>query len=144
MFSHISKAVVPPGKTVPLVLDMLPGSPVLHVEHLGESNQQYWNDQIARANTAEARVGDRANQAITKRGLKKRRDKDRETLAKFSVRDIEARHTDGTPATKEDIPDFLEACPDDVIDTIRDFVINPDNFRERGAAPADPSDTAEK
>ena len=133
-----------PGKTVALKLNMLPGQPVIHVEHLGESNQTFWNDQIARANSRDAVAAIVASKPgkITKKVIKERRKKDRETLAKHAVRDLEAKHSDGRPATRDDIPDFMDAIPDDVVDIIRDFAQDPENFRDR--VEADPEDTAEK
>lgn len=153
-FEQYAAAGLRSGKTTALVLNMLPGwrdadgkmqYPVVHVEHLGETNQTFWNDQIARANSREAIAAVMAKPGkITKKVLSARRKKDREALAAHAVRRLEARHKDGTPATAADIPDFMEAIPDDVVDVIRDFAMDPENFREAASDDADPEETAGK
>lgn len=144
-FGKIAAATLVAGKTVALKLDMLPGQPVVHVEHLGETNEDYWNDQIARANTQDSvSVGRRAGGGkITRKTVHKRREKDRETLTKYAVRHLEAKHDDGRDATDADIPEFMQSIPPDVVDTIRDFVLNEENFRE-GIPESDPQELAGK
>lgn len=128
-FAQIAAARPKPGKIVPLVLNMLPGSPTVHVEHLGETNAAYWQDAIARAEAEPAAVGRRG---ITE--LRARRERNRGLLVKFAVRRLEAVHSDGTPATDADIPEFVEALPDDVVDTVWVFCSDVENFRERPLA----------
>lgn len=144
-FDQFAGSALKTGKTVPLKLNMLPGSPVVHLEFLGETNTTFWNDQIARANAKDAVLAaiTPGGTKVTKKLIRERRKKDRETLAKHAVRKLEAVHSDGTAATAADIPEFLDAMPDDVIDMLRAFVTDPENFRER-AIESDPEDTAEK
>lgn len=139
MAFDFSSAHLKPGKTVPLVLNMLPGEPVVQIEHLGESNKSFFNDLIARANAKATVVPSK----LTAKALKEARAKNREMIAKHAVRDLVATHDDGRKATKEDIPEFIAALPDDVIDLIREFASNPENFRDQ-TIEADPADIAEK
>lgn len=141
MFDQFKVAALKPGKTMPLVLDMLPGRPVVHLEHLGETNAPFWADQIARANARNA-IGS-SKKKITKKDLRELRQKKRDVLAKHGIRKLEALHSDKTPATSADIPDFVEAIPDDVVDVVFDYASNPDNYREIQIE-GDPDEIAEK
>lgn len=128
-FDQFRKAELEPGHTVPMVLDMLPGEPVIHVEHLGETNSTYLDDEIARANAKPASAGGKGQQKISKVKLAEIRTKRRATLAKHVIRKLEAKHSDGKPATVEDIPLFVDSIPGDVVDTIWNFANNAENFR---------------
>lgn len=122
-----SSAALKPGKTIPLKLYMLPGEPVVHVEHLGETNASFWNDSIAKANGGERRVG---GNALTKRAIASARRKNRATLAAHAIRKLDATHSDGKAATLADIPEFVDALPDDIVDFLRDYCTNQENFRD--------------
>lgn len=132
------------GKTVPLVLNQLHDSPVIHVEWLGDTNASWMSDMIAQANAKKDASNRRGGVQLSEKVIADSREKNREILAKHAIRDIEAIHHDTQkPATRADIPAFVKSLPDDVIDTIRDFVTNPENFRER-APESTPKELAEK
>ena len=139
-FDHIKRSAIAPGKTVQLVLNMLPGSPVVHVEHVGETNVGFMNELLAKANGRHLAT---SSSSLSAKDRDDARARNRETLARHSIRHLEATHSDGTPATDTDIPDFVAALPDDVVDLIRDFVRDPNNFRERPIE-GDPKAIAEK
>lgn len=126
-FASYAAAALVPGKTVELRLNMLPGSPVVHVEHLGETNVGYTNDTVAGAGMGVAAAGNRKR---TPKERKELRDKRRKTLAAHAIRKLDAKHDDGTAATNADIPEWLDAVPDDVVDTMFFFALDADNFRE--------------
>lgn len=140
-FDQIKNAALRPGKLVPLVLNMLPGEPVVHLEHLGDENASYFDDAIAKAN-AKAQAGKKGGRA-SRRQLAENRDKNRETLAKHSVRHLEARHSDGRAATDADIPEFMASVPPDVVDTMIVFAFDAENWRER-SIDGDARELAEK
>lgn len=123
-----------PGKLVPLKLNMLPGAPVAWMEHLGDDNVGYWNDMIARANTLPAELGG-AVQTVERR--RENRVRNRDVLAKHSVRRLDAKRKDGTPATVADIPAFCKAVPDDVADMMFRFAQDADNWRDHAVAAAE-------
>ncbi len=139
-FEQIRSAGLKPGKTVPLILNMLPGEPVIHVEHLGDENTGFLNDAIAKAN-AKAALGTKG-QKLSRAKLDEMREKNRATLAKHSVRSLEAKHSDGRAATDKDIPEFVDALPADVVDIVVQFVNDAENFRDR--MESKPEDLAEK
>lgn len=135
---------LPPGKTVPFVLDMLPGKPVVHLEWLGETNKTWMSDQLARAN-AKKHAAKKIEKTLTEHDIVEMREKNRVYLAKHSVRDLEAIHTDTKKAaTKDDIPLFMKSIPWDVVDLIVEFASNQENYREHDEPLADPKDLAEK
>jgi hypothetical protein len=140
-FSKYADAALKSGKTVKLKLNMLPGAPTIHVEHLGENNAGYWTDLTARAGTGAAEIGTaRGGRTLEER--QERRKRNRETLARHAVRQLDAKHDDGTPATNADIPEWCEAIPPDVVDMIFVFALDPENFREHSFAAT--ADLAEK
>lgn len=127
-FRHIEAQAVPRSKTVPLVLWQLTGNPVLHVEHLGETNSEFWNDALAKANAGAFRGG---KKKLTDALIKERRVKNRETVARYAVRALEnVFHDDGKAATTADIRDVVYALPDDVFDFVLAFVEDANNFRD--------------
>lgn len=138
-----SVAELKPGKTIPVVLDMLPGAPVIELEYLGETNVSYLNDQISQANAKLMSAGGTKNKQLTKKRIDENRAKRREILAKHAVRDLKAKHKDGMPATKADIPEFCNAIPADVVDTIWAMANNEELFRGEDS-PSSASDVAEK
>lgn len=140
-FGKISQQLVSTGHTVELVLNQIEGEPVLVVEHLGESNTEFWNDALAKAGVEANELG---RKKPTAQAVKAARLKNREIIAKYSVRGLKnVFHDDGAPATMADVPDVINALPDDVFDSVLAFVRNPENFRTR-APKADPRDVAVK
>jgi hypothetical protein len=139
-----SQFVLKTGKTVPFKVNMLPGEPVAHIEHLGESNASYLSDQIAQANakTMAAAGVSQKKKLLSKKALEELRDKRRDIISKHAVRDLVAKHSDGTPATKADIPMWVAALPPDIIDLIWDFANNAENFRD--VIESEPKELAEK
>lgn len=129
-FRHLEAQAVPKSKTVPLVLDQLRGNPVLHVEWLGDTNIEFWNDAIAKAN-AQAGMSGGGKRKISDAMIRENRLKNRDIVATHSVRKLEnIKHDDGTLAGLEDIRDVVFSLPDDVFDSVWSFVNNPNNFRE--------------
>ncbi len=126
-FDKIRSAELVPGKTVALKLDMLPGSPVVHVEHLGEENSSWVNEQIA---TANSKPLSRGKKKLTAKGLKEATEEHRKEIADHAIRGLDATHDDGTPATKADIPEFVASLPRDVVDLIWVFAYTPANWRD--------------
>ena len=140
------------GKTVQLVLNQLAGEPVLIVEHLGETNITFWNDAIAKAQAKAGAAGSGGRKKITADDIVQARAKNREVLAKHSVRGLENvfhDKPDGSldperPATIEDIPSVINALPNDVFDTVWKFVQDPNNFRDDPIVLEGLSDLAKK
>ncbi len=128
-FEQFKKAVLMPGKTVPLRLNMLQGEPVLHVEHIGDENVSYVDDIIAKAH-ATKQVGVRGKK-LSRKMLAESMVENRRIVAAHAVRHVEALHSDGRAATDADIPELVASLPDDVITTIYNFASDAENFRER-------------
>lgn len=129
-FRNLEIQKLAPGKVVPLVLNQLAGEPVLHVEHLGESNTEFWNDAIAKAGTR-ASAGN-TRRAVTAATIREARDSNRKTVAKYAVRGLEnIVDDDGNAAGIAEIPAVVAALPDEVFDSVLAFCSNPENFRER-------------
>lgn len=133
-FDQYEKAKIVSGRTVPYVMNMLPGEPVVHVEWIGDTNRTWVNHLMA-----EARAGEKGIKAVSDREFakladpeqrKKNREENRKLLAKHSIRKLEAFHSDGRAATDDDIPLWVQSIPDDCVDKIVVFVLNAENFRE--------------
>jgi hypothetical protein len=137
-FEKIRRAALVPGKTVPLKLDMLPGSPVIHIEHIGDENATWINSRVAKANAESPR----AKKKVTVKSLNEATEERRQEIIDHAIRNIEARHDDGTPATKADIPLFGAALPADVVDLVWVFAHNAANWRDE--MEGDPKELAEK
>lgn len=129
-FDQIRSARIIADKTVPLTLNMLPGRPTIHVVYLGETNVEFWNDSIAKAN-AKTNAIDERGVKLSPQKFREARVRNRITVAKYAVKHLEAVHSDGKPATDADIPEFIDALPDDVFDIVKTFVSDAENFRER-------------
>ncbi len=140
-FGKIEAASLKPGKTVALKLNQLPGSPVVHVEHLGETNASWWNDNVTKADP-KAAAPDRAGKATLK-SIAAARAANRIIVAKHAVRRLEATHDDGRKATDEDIPEFVESLPDHVFDIVKNFALDANNFMDV-AADSDANELAGK
>lgn len=133
-FRNLELQEVLPSKTVPLVLNQLVGpvDKVLHVMHLGESNAEFWNDALAKANTRAVAAAMQRRQALTPQMIDEARAKNRETVARYAVKNIEGfSHDDGRPATLDDVPAIVRSLPTGVFDSVLAFVSNEENFRER-------------
>jgi hypothetical protein len=131
-FSSYAKQTPQAGKTVAYTMRGLrnpDGSrPLLHVEHVGESNRPFWLEALARA-SARARAGASTPLDID-RAQREDREERREILARHSVRNVEnVFHDDGCIATAADIPEILRSIPDHDIDELWTFVQNHNNFR---------------
>lgn len=131
-FRNIEKQALTAGKVVPLTLNQLVGDPVLHVAHLGETNAEFWNDAIARAQQKATASGSTFRVSITPKAVKEARAKNREIVAKYAVKGLEGfAHDDGRPADLTDIPAIIDALPDEVFDSVLAFCQNSENFRDR-------------
>lgn len=154
-FGSVSQQALKPAKTVELVLNqlvILGEHPILVVQHLGESNKPFWNDALAKAS---ANAADRGrNKKITPAEIDAGRAANRTTVAKFAVVDTRGFFHDYTdrpgfpdhmkPATKADIPEIINALPNEVFDSVMSFVLNAENFRDHDGAFADPEALAKK
>ncbi len=140
-FGRIKAASLKAGKTVPLKLNQLPGDPIVHIEHLGETNASWWNDSVAQAGAKDAAPDAKAK--VTLKTLAAARAKNRAVIAKHAIRKLEAIHDDGRKATDADIPEFVDALPDHVFDIVKNFALDHNNFMER-AIDGDPDELAEK
>lgn len=139
-FRHIEAQHIKAANTVPLVLDQLRGNPVLHVEHLGDTNADFWSDAIAKANAASSNRKVKISDEL----IRENRLKNRDTVAKHSVRRLEnVFHDDKSPATSADIRDVVFSLPNDVFDVVWSFVNDANNFRET-AIDGEPSELAKK
>lgn len=126
------KAELEPGRTVPMVLDMLPGSPEIQVEHLGDENRTYLADHIAKANAKASRSGGvAARKMVSKATIAEDQKQRRTDVAKHVVRDLKAKHTDGRDATPTDIPEWVDSLPNHVVMMIYLFALNAGNFLDQ-------------
>lgn len=131
-FRNLEVQKVPHNKVVALVLNQLKGDPVLHVMHLGEANAEFWNDALAKANTRAIAAGGAKRTQFTPQMVRDAREKNREIVSKYAVKDVEnIKDDDGNPATIADIPAIIRSLPDEVFDSVLAFVSNAENFRER-------------
>jgi hypothetical protein len=127
-FAKIRAAAPRAGKLKPVVLDMLPGKPVVHLEQLGDDNATWVADQISRANSKTALgIGSRK---ASKKLLREIVERKREVVTAHAVRKIEAVHDDGHEATADDIPEFCESLPGYVVEAIYDYAANANNWLE--------------
>ena len=137
-------ALVTPGRLVPMLLNMLPGSPTVHLEYLGEENASFLTYQLEQANA----VVKGRKLAIGRGEVPKVTAADLTDVTKMraelrhAIRKLEAKHTDGTEATAADIPDFIAALPPDTVRRIHAVAENIENFRN--SAFAEPKALAEK
>lgn len=127
-----SAAVLKPGKTIPVSLDMLPGKPAVQLEHLGDENVSWLNDQIAKANAkiAMAAFTDNKKKQLSPKKIEEARKLRRDILAKHAVRGLTAKHKDGTPATVSDIPMWCDAIPPDVVDKLWSIANDDELYRD--------------
>lgn len=137
-----SSAMVTPGRTIPIVLNMLSGAPTVHLECLGPDNKTYMAAVLAKANAKEpVKVGRGEKKKVTIASLQDAIAEERGDLL-HAIRRLEATRTDGTPATDADIPAFIAALPPDVVQRIHAVANNIENYRD--SVFADPKELAEK
>lgn len=143
-FDDYALAALPPAKTLPLKLDQLPREPVVHLEHLGETNHKYLDDQIAQSNAKIATGGTKHHQ-VSKKKIREMRAKRADILVKHSIRNLETTHSNGTPATMADVPMWMEKVLEhtpELVDMMWDFASNAELYRD--APLSDPKELAEK
>ncbi len=144
MAFNFDSAKMQAGYTVPVVLNTLPGSPTVHIEHLGSENRTL-TDEILKAANADVpvkRTAGVAKKKTTKADLDGQVEDKRADL-KHAIRKLEATHTDtGLEATDADIPLFIAALPGDTVELLWHFAKTADNFRR--TPPADVKALAEK
>lgn len=142
-FRSIAHQSVKVGRTRELVLaqlTVLGDHPVLVVEHLGETNTDFWNDAIARANADQA--GRRKRSKLTPQQIVVARGKNRDLLVQHCVRDTKGFFHDGPdgrpdprkPAARADVEDIVRSLPDDVVDDVMIWVTEANNFRDEEIA----------
>lgn len=144
-FDDYEQAALKPGKTVAMKLDMLPRSPVVHLEMLGETNATYLNDQIAQANAKLVTAGSGGKKQLSKKRLLEMRERRADIISKHGIRKLEATHSNGKTATQDEIPEWVASVlkwTPDVIDQIWDFANNPEFYRD--AIVSDTEQLAEK
>lgn len=139
MSFDFSESEIATGRTCPLVLDQLKGDPppIIHVEHLGDTNKTYLSEQLGSANASAKKKAERAKERgdaiITEKDVDRQYKEMRADL-KHAVRDLDAVFNvgdrKGQKAAKTDIPLFVSKLPNDVVKFIWLFARNPNNFRE--------------
>jgi len=131
-FEKMRAAVAPAGKLIKVRLDNLPGQPEIEMEHLGETNASWMADQAARAGTKDALVlGASLDRVASQRERKQQLLRYRETLEKHAVRHLtDVRHDDGTKATDDQIAEWVDALPDDMVYRLISVAFNVENWRE--------------
>lgn len=138
-FDHYSAATVKTGKTVKLALTFFSPHPraegrhpSIEVEMIGDANESYLNDQIARAN-ARIQLGEDGSK-LSKKKLYEQLEKNRETLIKHSIKGMtDVFKKGGVPAdgtSREELAGFVRSWASDVVLKVWNFVINAENFRE--------------
>lgn len=144
-FDDYALVALPPGKTIEVKLDQLPRAPIVHLEHLGETNKAYLDDQIAQANAKFAWEAGSKKKQISKKKLAERRQKCADILVKHSVRKLETTHSNGAEATLADVPLWMETIikfTPELVDLMWDLANNAENYRDAPAS--DPKELAEK
>lgn len=131
-FEYLSEQSPQAGRTARFVLPLRApnGPPVLHVEHLGETNTGYYMDALSKATAQDKpRPRDLNPQALAQ-AVREARNRRREVVAVHCVRKLEnVYHRDGREAGAGDVVDLVWALPDDVFDSLWDFASDPANFR---------------
>lgn len=152
-YDHYGAAQVTAGKTVPLALTffnphpMASGHhPVLDVEHIGDTNEAFLNDMIARSN-ARVQIGEDTSK-LSKKKLSDIMEKNRDTLIKYSVKGMRYVYKkggtlaiDGKPKPGDDpeaptcrdtdqLAAFIRSWSQDVVHKVWTFVTNAENYRE--------------
>lgn len=118
-------------------------SPILDLEHLGKENRAYWQELLTSAGTRAQTYGNTISEL-------ERADRDetayrRDQLARHSARHLRnAFHEDGSPATDADIVGFIQALPDEDLQSLWIFANAPYPWREYPLGTAKPSEVAEK
>ena len=146
-FDHYEAAHVTPGRTVPVEMTMLPKHPVTgkhpvaHVEHLGNDNRSWIAYQIEtadpkkieKAKTSTLKKKQETLEERTARAMEQSKEKrdERRAEIRHAVRHIDAWHSDGTPATDDDVPAWIGAIPQDGVDLIWWVATNLENYRNR-------------
>lgn len=150
-FNHYAAQTIVGGKTVPFVLNFFaphPSAagehPVIHCEHIGDYNDSFMNDSIARAN-AKIQIGDDDSvRKLTRQKLDEVLEINRETIWKHGVRRLQyVFKKNGEEATEADIQGFVKSWPKDVVLKVWRMITNAERFREP-AIYADPKALAEK
>jgi len=142
-FGSISAQAVRKGKTVELVLNQLTilgEHPVLIVEHLGETNEEFWSEAISRAGQ-QVNAAQDGRGAISQADIERIRQENRAIVARHAVRGTRGFFHDfpdrpgvpdpARPASTEDTREIVFALPADVFDSVLLFVRNEQNFRDR-------------
>lgn len=149
-FAHFTAARIVAGKIIPVVLNQLPGAPVVGLEHIGDGNATFVADQIAKAGTDEAlhpgailasaaavraRRADTRGKADDEREQREQIARFRELVLRHGVRQlVDVKHSDGAKATDADIPEFVTSLPDDVVVDLALICFNKEHWRERPEA----------
>ncbi len=160
-FDHYAAQTIVGGKTVPFVLNFFAPHPlakgehpVIDCEHIGDYNDSFMNDSIARAN-AKIQIGDDDSvRKLTKAKLDEVLETNRETIWKHGVRSLQHvyKRNRGPDAaevpfvlatTAEDIQGFVKSWPKDIVLKVWRMITNAERFREP-AIYADPKALAEK
>lgn len=131
-FSNYAEQGLRFGHTVPFEVTELTNAdgshPLLHVEHLGTANGTLLEEIIARAG-APRETEDAAD-------FLRRLRENQDAVSKHCVRDIErVFFSDGTAATKDDIPAFVRAMPAKAFQRLLEFAYNEANFYKPAEKP---------
>jgi hypothetical protein len=135
--NNLRRGALKPGKTIPVILNMFPGSPTLHCEHLGNENYGFINDMMRGSGAEGVKVGATSR---SPEALGRVRTANREIVAKHSVRRIEGFYyddADGNPDLSKPVPstlaaiaEVINALPDDVFDMLLAVVSDSERYRD--------------
>lgn len=129
MFNKLKNLAVQADATRVYVFEEIDAerAPSLIVRFAGETNAPYINAVLANSR----KLLSKGKAALDSASLSKNRRQDRELYPKYVIVGWkEPMLTDeGVPSTDADIPDFINALPDDMFDGLRTYCSKPDNFR---------------
>lgn len=134
-FSNYEKQAPRSGQTVPYEVTELKNPdgthPIVHIEHIGDSNETFVEEMLARAGADEVDETHAAKLATA-----------RDRVIRHAARRLErVFFSDGTQATDADIPGFVRALPVRAFDRMARFAMSEAPFVEIAT---DPQALAEK
>lgn len=137
-FESLKVLKITSEKTTPMTLpvDLGAGPVVLTLAPAGEMNKPYFNETLRLMKRPEqvARIK-RGIQGVTIDSFSEKRDEDRDLFAKHVIRDwknVVSPSGEVLACEPDRALRFLQALPDDIVDEIREFAKNVENFRTTG------------
>lgn len=137
-FSNYAEQGMHFGKTVPYEVTELVNAdgthPIVHLEHLGETNISLVEESLAQAGSEQDAPADTLARLASSQ----------ETVIKHSAKRIErVFFADGTPATDADIAGFIRSMPPRTFHRLLSYAMNAANFYKQ-VITSDPGALAEK